>query len=146
MAIATLSRRSALGGLVISGCAAVVGYAVTRARHPNTEADGAANAYGAEPTGGQRLAALDQVPAGGGLVLTKRQIVLTRGAGGAVHAFSAVCTHQGCVVSSVTDGGIDCPCHGSRFDASTGAVVTGPATRPLPTIAVVVRGNDVYTS
>jgi Rieske Fe-S protein len=104
----------------------------------------AANAYGA-PAGraGGRLTTLDSVPAGSGLVLDG--IVLTRSAGGDVHAFSAVCTHQGCTVG-VSDAGIACPCHGSRFDPATGAVVHGPATRPLPPVGVVVRNGEVFRS
>src|SRR5215210_2969009 len=58
-------------------------------------------------------------------------------------AYSAVCTHQGCKVA-YQGGQLACPCHGSVFDpASGGAVVTGPATRPLPEIPVKVQGGEV---
>ena len=58
-------------------------------------------------------------------------------------AYSAVCTHQGCTVA-YQGGQLACPCHGSVFDpASGGAVVTGPATRPLPEIPVKVQGGEV---
>ena len=63
-----------------------------------------------------------------------------------MHAFSATCTHQGCTVGPVRDGRIVCPCHGSEFDARTGAVVRGPATRPLPQVRVVVRDGAVFTA
>jgi Rieske Fe-S protein len=63
-----------------------------------------------------------------------------------VHAFSAICTHQGCPVNLVRNGTIDCPCHGSQFDAISGKVVHGPATSPLPRIQVVVRAGEVYSS
>ena len=46
-------------------------------------------------------------------------------------AFSAVCTHLGCVIQT-TETGFDCPCHGSRFDAR-GEVLNGPAVQPLST-------------
>jgi cytochrome b6-f complex iron-sulfur subunit len=49
---------------------------------------------------------------------------------GELHAISAICTHLGCTVSAQAGGGFACPCHGSRFDPS-GAVVAGPAPRPL---------------
>jgi Rieske Fe-S protein len=87
------------------------------------------------------VAQLTDVPSGGGLVVD--DVVITRD-GDTVHAFSATCTHQGCIVSDVTDGEIHCPCHGSAFDATTGAVVTGPATRPLPVIDVEVRDGAVF--
>jgi Rieske Fe-S protein len=58
-------------------------------------------------------------------------------------AYSAVCTHQGCTVA-YQDGNLACPCHGSAFDPANGAaVVTGPATRPLPEIPVKVQGDEV---
>jgi Rieske Fe-S protein len=46
----------------------------------------------------------------------------------------------------VTDGAILCPCHGSRFDANTGAVVAGPARQPLAKVPVVVRDNAVFSA
>jgi Rieske Fe-S protein len=71
-------------------------------------------------------------------------VVLTKEAGGTVHAFSSICTHQGCPVDKVANGTIQCPCHGSQFDATTGEVVHGPAGRPLPAVAVIVRDGEVY--
>ena len=51
-------------------------------------------------------------------------------------AASVVCTHRGCeVVYNGKESTLDCPCHGSRFK-SDGAVLNGPARRPL-------RGYDV---
>ena len=49
-------------------------------------------------------------------------------------AFSMVCTHEGCE-TSVQNNRFECPCHGSIF-ANTGAVIQGPATRPLDAIPV----------
>ena len=65
--------------------------------------------------------------------------------GGDFVAYSAVCTHQGCTVAYNAGGGtLDCPCHGSVFDPSSGGTVRqGPAEKPLPEIPVEVRGGEV---
>jgi thiosulfate dehydrogenase [quinone] large subunit len=56
--------------------------------------------------------------------------------------FSAICTHAGCTVQFDRSAEqFACPCHGSIFDAKTGAVVQGPAQLPLPAIAVHVGAN-----
>jgi Rieske Fe-S protein len=142
-----LSRRSALRGAAVSGGAAVVGFVVGRSRRPGGQgATTAANAYGAAPTTGKKLAALDEVPAGGGLVVKSAKVVLVRESGDTVQAFSAVCTHQGCTVSGVQDGQIVCPCHGSLFSAQTGDVTSGPATRPLAKVAVELRDGAIYST
>ena len=75
-------------------------------------------------------------------MLADQRVVLVR-SGDEVHAFSSTCTHQGCTVDGVTDGVITCPCHGSAFDAATGDVVTGPATRPLDPVQVEVADGVV---
>ncbi|WP_432947723.1 Rieske (2Fe-2S) protein [Kribbella sp. CA-253562] len=78
------------------------------------------------------------------MVLNDQKMVLTRDAGGETHAFSAVCTHQGCLVSSVADGTINCKCHGSKFDITSGDPVGGPAKKPLPAVAVEVRDGAIF--
>lgn len=87
----------------------------------------AADAVAAGPV----LATTKSIPVGGGKII-KGAYVVTQPKKGIFRCFSAKCTHQGCAVSSVSRGRIVCPCHGSTFSASTGAVITGPAKRPLP--------------
>jgi nitrite reductase/ring-hydroxylating ferredoxin subunit len=89
------------------------------------------------------LASTSDVPVGGGKILTDKKIVLTQPKSGEFHGFSAVCTHAGCTVGSVSGGTIDCPCHGSRFSITDGAVVNGPATSPLPPVSVKVQGTSI---
>jgi Rieske Fe-S protein len=142
-----LTRRSALrgGGVALAGAA--IGFGVTRGTVDSGDrGNDQANAYGAEPASGgtAAIAAVTDVPVGGGLI--RGNLVLTRPSGNDVRAFSAICTHQGCKVDRITDGHIESPCHGSVFDAATGAVVHGPASTALGKIAVVVRNGEVYRS
>lgn len=54
--------------------------------------------------------------------------------GGGIRAFSARCTHLGCLITQQADGLLVCPCHGSRFRLD-GTVARGPAGRPLEPLA-----------
>ena len=70
-------------------------------------------------------------------------MVLTQPEKGVYKCFTAVCTHQGCIVSSVQLGGIRCECHGSAFSIADGSVVNPPATRPLAERAITVDGDTI---
>ena len=90
------------------------------------------------------LGAASEIPVGGGKIYTAAKVVVTQPTRGQYKAFSAVCTHVGCIMSEVANGTIDCPCHGSEFKITTGAVVTGPAPAPLPKKQIkIVDGNVV---
>jgi Rieske Fe-S protein len=89
------------------------------------------------------LASTSQVPVGGGTILTAKKIVITQPQSGTFKAFTAVCTHAGCTVGSVSGGTINCPCHGSRFNIANGAVVNGPAASPLAAISIKVQGTSI---
>lgn len=97
----------------------------------------------APAAGGAPLADLADVPVGGGLILADQDVVLAQPEPGTVRAFSATCTHQGCVVADVTGGTINCTCHGSSFALADGAVVAGPAPAPLPERAVTVADGRI---
>jgi Rieske Fe-S protein len=99
-------------------------------------------ASGAASAASDAIAAAD-VPVGGGIVVESVKAVITQPTDGDYKAFSAVCTHQGCLVDQVTDGKIVCPCHGSAFDISTGDVVQGPATQPLEEKSVTVDDSGI---
>jgi Rieske Fe-S protein len=108
-----------------------------------TPGSGPAPSAGAAGPAAAALAATADIPVGGGLVLPEQEIVVTQPTAGKFAAFSAICTHQGCTVNAVSDGAIKCPCHGSSFAVADGAVITGPARKPLPPRAVKVEGNSV---
>jgi Rieske Fe-S protein len=96
--------------------------------------------------GGAAPAALAQtsdVPVGSGKILSDKKIVITQPKAGSFDAFSAVCTHQGCIVGDVSGGTINCPCHGSKFSISNGSVVQGPASSPLPPVSIKVQGTSI---
>ena len=148
----SVTRRALLRGGSLAVVGGVVGWLLARnsAAAKRSSGVGAANGYQYSPPvsqssgQGRRLVALAEVPAGGGVVVTKARVVVTKDATGGVHGFSALCTHQGCIVASVRHGRIQCPCHGSQFDATTGKVLAGPAPAPLNAVDVVVDGGVVY--
>lgn len=82
------------------------------------------------------------IPVGGGKIFTEAQAVVTQPKAGEFKAFSSICTHQNCPVTQVT-ATINCACHGSQFALADGAVVTGPATTPLPARTVTVDGDSL---
>ena len=65
--------------------------------------------------------------------------------GDAFYAFGDTCTHQGCsLASGELDGTtVTCGCHGSPFDVTSGAVLRGPAERPLRCRVVHAQGEDL---
>ncbi len=101
------------------------------------------DAGSAEAPAADGLVATADVPVGGGVVLQGEELVVTQPSAGEFKAFTAVCTHQGCLVGSVTGGEIVCPCHNSMFDISDGSVLGGPATAALAEVAVSVSGDQV---
>jgi Rieske Fe-S protein len=92
---------------------------------------------------GEELTSTDEIPVGGGKIFKDQQVVVTQPEQGRFKAFSAICTHQRCTVASVSDGTINCVCHGSKFHIADGSVAHGPATRPLPAEKITVEGNSV---
>ncbi|HEV2780818.1 MAG TPA: Rieske (2Fe-2S) protein [Actinophytocola sp.] len=96
--------------------------------------------------GGQALAAVADVPEGGGLVVDKPgggKLLLVRPDADTVKAFNAACPHQGTTVDPPQGGTITCPNHGSQFDGATGAVKKGPAETDLAEVQVKVEGGSV---
>ena len=92
---------------------------------------------------GTPLASVTDIPVGGGVIYTAEKVVVTQPVKGVFKAFSAVCTHVGCICNKVVNGTIDCPCHGSEFKISDGSVVTGPAPSPLATRTISVSDGKI---
>jgi Rieske Fe-S protein len=91
--------------------------------------------------GGAVLGPVGDVPVGGGKVFDK--IVVTQPKAGEFKAFTAVCTHAGCLVRTVENNTINCPCHGSKYSAEDGSVQGGPAPAPLAAVQVTVKGGNI---
>ncbi len=147
------SRRRALLAGVGAACAAALagcsrynsnsGIAGPPPAPSSTSAAASSGTGPASSAGPAVLATTSQVPVGGGDILTAQKIVITQPQSGTFKAFSAVCTHEGCIVDAVSGGTINCPCHGSKFAIATGAVVNGPAARPLPPVSIEVQGTSI---
>ena len=126
------SRRVVLG---TAAAAAVVGVA-------------GCNTYDFNPgdnkTSGPVTVPASDIPVGGGKIFEAQQVVVVQPVAGTFKAFSAICTHQGCVVGSVQNGKIVCPCHNSEFSATDGSVTQGPAMTALAA-KTVSRSGDTLT-
>ncbi|WP_082569724.1 Rieske (2Fe-2S) protein [Knoellia sp. Soil729] len=120
----------AVAGAALTACGSDTGQSAKEA------ASGAVSAV-------KDLAKAADIPVGGGKIFDSAKVVVTQPTAGDFKAFSAVCTHQGCLVSSVKDGTINCDCHGSRFDIATGDVKSGPATSGLPSKSVTVGADGI---
>ena len=111
------------------------------ATQPSSAASSAsATAKSSAPTG-TVLGMASAIPVGGGVAYTAAKVVVTQPTKGVYKAFSAVCTHVGCICNQVADGTINCPCHGAKFKITDGSVVAGPATAPLPAAPTVSVTN-----
>jgi nitrite reductase/ring-hydroxylating ferredoxin subunit len=144
--------KSGLAGIGLAGLAATVtacGGSSGSSASGGTGNSGGTGMGGSSPSsaassgGGTALGPASDVPVGGGKVFTSAQVVVTQPSPGEYKAFTAVCTHAQCIVDQVADGTIDCPCHGSKFSAKDGSVVTGPASSPLPSKPISVTAGQI---
>ena len=148
----TVIRGAGAVGLVAAGATvlAACGSDSTSGALAGSSSSGSSSSSAATTTSGgsggsgdSEGVAKSDVPVGGGTIVAATKTVITQPAAGEFKAFSSICTHMGCPVASVTDGTINCNCHGSRYDIATGAVKRGPATKPLPAKTVTVKGDQI---
>jgi Rieske Fe-S protein len=158
MATDKLTRRT-LGGLAAAGVGLPLLAACAKepdtqvadpsATAPSTSAGATSTPGGATSSGtasgssADALAQTTDIDVGGGEIFADQQVVVTQPKAGEFKCFTAVCSHQGCIVSSVSDGTINCNCHGSQYSIEDGSVVQGPATFPLAEEKITVSGDDI---
>jgi Rieske Fe-S protein len=150
-----ISRR-ALGGLAAAGVGVPL-LAACSSNDPNSASDpsgtssqastpgggGATGSGGSSGGGADVLTDTTDIKVGGGEVFPDQQVVVTQPKSGEFKCFTAVCSHQGCIVANVSDGTINCDCHGSQYSIEDGSVVTGPATFPLAEEKITVSGDQI---
>ncbi len=128
-----------LGGLTIVSTASMVLTPIVAFLVPTSS--------GANESGGKVLVGTtDDIPPGAGKVVamgSKPAIVVNTDSG--VKAYSAICTHLGCVVAwNDLSSQIVCPCHGGIFNPANGAVIGGPPPTGLPPLNASVEGNQIF--
>ena len=149
--VTDVSRRTMIlvGGtgtaLALAGCSTVPASTGDQSPRESTATGGEGAPSSSSATDSPvEVAKLADVPVGGSISasLGGQPILLAQPTAGNVVAFSAICTHQGCVVLPA-QGEFDCPCHGSRYDDTTGEVLGGPAPSPLPKVNLTVSGDAI---
>lgn len=93
--------------------------------------------------------ALDDLPVGQAVQLSvgASPILIYRENDTTVHAFSAICTHQGCIVGVGDNAPTEpfvCPCHASNFDKRSGEPIAGPAPTPLVRHRAMIEDHWVH--
>lgn len=147
-----LAAGAVVGAAALAGCSTSSGAASSGApaasgASPAASSPAASSPAASSPAAATPLAKLADVPVGGSASATtngpdgKAAVVAQPTAGTAV-AFSAICTHMGCTVAPAGKE-YHCPCHGSVYDAFTGAVKSGPAPASLTSIPVKVDGGEI---
>jgi Rieske Fe-S protein len=157
------TRRGVLAGVGLVGLAgAITACSSGGSSSSAVVADPATNAGGSTATGAASaptsaaassasggsaagaLTATSAIPVGGGMIFASQTTVVTQPTAGEFKVFSAVCTHMGCIVNQIAGGRIDCPCHGSEYSITDGAVLAGPAPKPLPAKPFKVTGDSIF--
>jgi len=129
--------RFLLGFSVISTLAGIVGPIIAYLLPKNTKAN-----YG----GPAEVGRVEDFVLNTGKVVNAndKPVIVVNTKAGNIKAFSAICTHLGCVVSwNARKASIECPCHDGYFNPVTGAVVSGPPPKPLAQYEVAIKDGKV---
>jgi cytochrome b6-f complex iron-sulfur subunit len=143
LSLAQPSRRHVVAA--VAGAGGLVALAACSSGSSGGGSDGDNGSGGG--AAGTVLTTLSEVPVGSAVAAKDaagKPVLVAQPAAGKVVAFSAICTHQGCTVAAAGTK-FQCPCHGSTYDAATGAVLKGPAAKPLTAVPVHVAGENVVT-
>jgi cytochrome b6-f complex iron-sulfur subunit len=131
------------GMLAIGAVGLSAGALAACTQAPTGTGTGGGPAAGSSPGG--PLAKLSDIKVGEAISATGpdgAKIIIARPTQSTVAAFSAICTHQACLVRPAGRE-LDCPCHGSVYNATTGEVIIGPAPRALAKVDVAISGDNV---
>ncbi|MDT7550624.1 MAG: cytochrome b6-f complex iron-sulfur subunit [Actinomycetota bacterium] len=146
-----LDRRSVLqvacgscAALALSACGGGSSSSGTGGASTTAPDSGGSSPTAAAAAGATAIAQLADIPVGSSISAKSgdKPLLIARPTATTVVAFSAICTHQGCTVAPAGKT-FACPCHGSKYDAFTGAVINGPAPAPLHPFAVAVKDGAV---
>jgi Rieske Fe-S protein len=133
-------RRTLLRGAAVVGAVGVAGVALTACAAENEAASPHQKQLLEGPV---TVGAAADVVVGKGKVYTDTSVVVTQPAKDDYKAFDARCPHQGCLVTKVDQGVIQCACHGSQFSMNDGSVIRRPARHGLQALPVKVENGEI---
>lgn len=141
-----ISRRTVIMNTGLAAAAvACLSSCTTYGTPPATQPSAPASGQGSGGSSQGVTTTSADIPVGSGKIFPDAQTVITQPKKGQFRAFSAVCTHQGCIVNAVTNT-INCPCHGSKYSITDGSVVNPPATQPLAPKMIKISGDKLVVS
>ncbi|MEJ3745380.1 Rieske (2Fe-2S) protein [Actinomycetes bacterium KLBMP 9797] len=149
-----VARRSVLaaGAMGTVGLVAACGDSSDATDSSSTDSSGTTGSASSSPSASastssgssaDALASTSDIPVGSGKIFPAEKVVVTQPSAGTFKCFSAVCTHQGCLVSEIDSDAITCTCHQSRFSLEDGSVLGGPASSALPAETITVAGTNI---
>jgi Rieske Fe-S protein len=138
----TVIMNTGLAAAAMAGLSSCTNYSTQPATEPSAAGTSGGATGGSSGAGGPLSVKETEIPVGSGKIFPDAQTVITQPQKGEFKAFSAICTHQGCVVDTVTNT-INCPCHGSKYSITDGSVVNPPAPQPLPAKTIKVKGDTL---